>query len=45
MRCKSYALAEPRFVFFVEDIKGRQANVGDFFLIERNDREQGGVLQ
>jgi hypothetical protein len=31
-------LAEPGFVFLVEDIKRSQANVGDFLLIESNDR-------
>src|SRR5262244_3013414 len=34
--CKSYALAEPRFVFPVEDIERRQADVRNFLLIESN---------
>ena len=37
---KSYALAEVGFVFLVEDIKRPQADVGDFLLIECNDRTQ-----
>ena len=42
---KSYALAEVGYVFLVEDIERRQADVGDFFLIKSNDRTQCGVLQ
>ena len=38
--CKSYALAELGFVFLVEDIKRSQADVGDFLLIESNDRTE-----
>ena len=37
---KSYALAELGFVFLVEDIKRPQADVGDFLLIESNDRTE-----
>jgi hypothetical protein len=31
-------LAEVGYVFLVEDIERRQADVGDFLLIESNDR-------
>ena len=41
-RCESYALAELGFVFFVEDIKCPQADVGNFLLIESDGRN---VLQ
>ncbi|MFZ0654603.1 MAG: hypothetical protein WAZ97_27570, partial [Pseudolabrys sp.] len=34
VRRKSYALAELGIVFLVEDIKRRQADVGDFLLIK-----------
>jgi hypothetical protein len=34
--CKSYASGKRRIVFFVEDVEGRQADVGDFFLTENN---------
>ena len=34
---KSYALAELGFVFLVEDIKRRQADVGDFLFSKSND--------
>jgi len=37
---KSYALAELGFVFFVEDVKRPQPNVGNFFLIESDGRTQ-----
>src|SRR5262249_16603325 len=33
---KSYALAEARFVFFVENIKCSQGDVRNFLLIQRN---------
>jgi hypothetical protein len=38
--CKPYALAEPGFVFLVEDIKRPQADVGNFLLIESDGRTQ-----
>src|SRR3974377_2374515 len=43
--CKSYALAELRFVFLVEDIERRQADVSDFLLTESNYRKRCGLLQ
>src|SRR3974377_279054 len=43
--CKSYALAELGFVFLVEDIERRQADVSDFLLTESNYRKRCGLLQ
>ena len=43
--CKSYALAELGFVFLVEDIERRQADVSDFLFTESNCRKRCGLLQ
>jgi hypothetical protein len=40
VRRKSYALAELGIVFLVEDIKRRQADVGDFLFSKSNDGTQ-----
>ncbi|MGB7856544.1 MAG: hypothetical protein WBL48_11680, partial [Pseudolabrys sp.] len=37
---KSYALAELGFVFLAEDMKRRQADVGDFLFSKSNDGAQ-----
>ena len=43
--CKSYALAELGFVFLVEDIERRQADVSNFLFTESNCRKRCGLLQ
>jgi len=35
-RCNSYALAQAGLGFFIEDVEGGQADVGDFLLAEKN---------
>lgn len=34
--CNSYALADAEFAFSIEDVKGREAYVGDFLLAEKD---------